>query len=77
MEKAVREILLKYLDVDFYIDNKSLSHELDVWDSLRHIQIVLEIEDKFGIEVPDEDLSLLDSFDSICLYVESKMQENP
>jgi acyl carrier protein len=32
------------------------------WDSLRHLSLMLAIEDEFKIEIPDESVSFLISF---------------
>ena len=49
MDEQIRQILLKCLEVDTKIQNEKLSIDLEEWDSLHHIQIVLEIEDKYDL----------------------------
>jgi acyl carrier protein len=72
MDEKIRQLLLKCLEVDTKIQNDKLSIDLEEWDSLHHIQIVLEIEDKYNLEIPDEDLPLLTSHRDICAYVTIK-----
>ena len=72
MDEQIRQLLLKCLEVDPKIQNEKLSIGLEEWDSLHHIQIVLEIEDKYDLEIPDEDLPLLTSPRDICAYVTIK-----
>ena len=35
------------------------------WDSLRHIEIILAVEDEFGVTIPEDDFSALSSVDAI------------
>jgi len=35
------------------------------WDSLRHIEIILAVEDEFGVTIPEDDFSSLSSVDAI------------
>jgi acyl carrier protein len=72
MDEQIRQVLLKCLEIDTKIKNDQLSIDLEEWDSLHHIQIVLEIEDKYNLEIPDEDLPLLTSHSDICAYVAIK-----
>lgn len=73
MEEEIRQILLKYLEVEETTPNDQISIELEEWDSLKSLQIALEIEDKYGVEIPDEDLPLLTSHQSICSFLASRL----
>jgi len=35
------------------------------WDSLKHIEVIFALEDELGWQFPEEDLTNLDSVDSI------------
>jgi len=72
MENEVLRILRKCLHLDFAVDEKSLNTELEQWDSLKHIQIVIEIEECFKISIPDSDFMYLTSFRDICQYLVSR-----
>ena len=39
-------------------------------DSLELINIILEIEEKFGIKIPDEDIDALNTVDNIVSYLQ-------
>jgi len=39
-------------------------------DSLELINIILEIEEKFGIKIPDEDIDALNTIDNIISYLQ-------
>lgn len=73
MEEEIRQILLKYLEIEESTPSDQLSIELEEWDSLKSLQIALEIEDKYGVEIPDEELSLLTSHQNICSFLTSRL----
>ena len=76
MEEEVRQILFKYLEIELDTPNHQITNELEDWDSLKSIQIALEIEDKYCIEISDKDLSLLTSHQSICAYLNSNLRKS-
>jgi acyl carrier protein len=39
-------------------------------DSLELINIILEVEEKFGIKIPDEDIDTLNTVDNIVSYLQ-------
>jgi len=36
------------------IDEGTSTNSVERWDSLRHMQLILALEDEFGIQFPDE-----------------------
>ena len=56
MEDKVKEIIAKQLDVDLaeVKDDASFVDDLGA-DSLDTVELVMALEDEFGIEIPDED----------------------
>ena len=40
-------------------------------DSLDVVEFIMEVEKEFGIEIPDEDASKLDTVDKAVAYIES------
>ena len=45
------------------------------WDSLDHVEAFFEVEDQFGINIPDEDTEKLNDLDSLASYVEGKLRQ--
>ena len=41
-------------------------------DSLDVVEFIMEVEKEFGIEIPDEDASKLDTVDKAVAYIEEK-----
>lgn len=49
----------------------SMMKDLDA-DSLDAVEIIMELEDEFEIEIPDEDAEAFNSIGEIVEYIESK-----
>jgi acyl carrier protein len=70
-DSIVRNILQKTLSVDLPADDANVnSQNIAKWDSLKHIQIILALEDAFRVEIDEEDMLSLDSLASIRAYIE-------
>lgn len=63
----VLEVEPETIGPDFSMDT------VEQWDSLRHMTLVLSIEDGFGITVPDEEAANITSWPLIKLVVEEQM----
>ena len=70
-EKTAK-ILAEYKDIDVSeISLDSTFEDLGL-DSLDTVEIVMSLEDEFGIEVPDEDAEKFQTVSDIVSYVEAK-----
>lgn len=68
----IKEILADQLDIDEdTITPESLLVEDLGADSLDAIDIVMSVEDEFGIEVPDEIIEKMESVKDITTFVEN------
>ncbi len=69
----VRRVLVETLDVDpgEVQRNSHLKHDLGA-DSLDVVQLLMALEEEFGLEVPDEEAEALESVGQIVDYVDSK-----
>jgi acyl carrier protein len=47
---------------------------LQLWDSLQHLNLMLAIEQEFGIQITPQDMEQLTSVDRIAAYVDRKCQ---
>jgi len=70
-EQRVKDIIVEQLGVneDQVLPGAKLLEDLGA-DSLDAVELVMAIEEEFGIEVPDEDAEKLTTFDEILAYVE-------
>jgi acyl carrier protein len=69
-ENALKQVVASVLEVDpetigpdFNMDN------VESWDSLRHMMLVLAIEDELNVAIPDEEAANITSWPLIKLVV--------
>lgn len=43
------------------VDENTMKIDVPSWDSLKHIQLIMEVEEKFGVEIPIEKVPDIDS----------------
>jgi len=60
-------------DVSGVTAKTSLMGDLEA-DSLDAVEIVMAIEDEFGVEIPDEDAEGFKNIGDICKYVEKSLE---
>ena len=62
----VKEILAKVLEIDIVtIFDNATQKDIAKWDSLQHLNLIVEIEDKYDISIDPEDISEMLSIDKI------------
>ncbi|GAA0697742.1 acyl carrier protein [Paraclostridium ghonii] len=72
MFERVREIIADQLGIDNLDDitlNTSLTKDLEA-DSLDAVEVIMALEDEFGIEIPDEDAEKFTCIGDICSFIE-------
>lgn len=61
--EKLKEILSLILEIDVRDINDSTSFdEIDSWDSMNHMSIILSIEEEFNIKISDEEALDLTSY---------------
>ena len=61
MEEKVIEIIARILEVDIEdVEMDTAIGDLPEWDSLHHLQIIVELQNEFNIKYPKEDLAELE-----------------
>ena len=71
----VKAVIIEQLDVDEDVvitPETSMMKDLDA-DSLDAVEIMMELEDEFDIEIPDEDAEKFKTIGDIVKFVESKI----
>ena len=64
--KEVKEILANVLEIDIAtIFDNATQKDIAKWDSLQHLNLIVEIEDKYDISIDPEDISEMISIDKI------------
>lgn len=74
VEKQVKQIFADQLDLNMeeIKETAILTDDLGI-DSFSSIEIVYELEDKFGIEIPEKDLADVKTVDDIVTYIISRL----
>ena len=66
MENRIKKIMSVVFEVpDKEINDKSSPETIETWDSLKHMNLVVALEEEFDIEFNDEEILMLDSFINI------------
>jgi acyl carrier protein len=62
-EAALKQVMATVLGVPLAaITAESSQDTLRSWDSLKHMNLVLALEQTFGVEIPDEDAAEITSY---------------
>ena len=62
-EVKLRQVMATVLTVPSDAIGPDASQDtLKVWDSLKHMNLVLALEQAFGVEIPDEDAAEITSY---------------
>ena len=66
MQERIRAVMAQIFNVDAgSISEESSPEDIERWDSLRHMQLILAIEDEFGVTFADDDIPNLLSLRAI------------
>ncbi len=73
--EQVRRIIAEQLmvELDEVTDDASFIEDLGA-DSLDTVEMIMEIEDEFGIEIPDEDAEKLQTVGQAIEYIKQKVE---
>ena len=73
MFEKIRSIISEQLsidDVDTITLDTSLTEALEA-DSLDAVEVIMALEDEFGIEIPDEEAEHFKTIGDICKFIEN------
>jgi acyl carrier protein len=74
-ETALKTVMAAMLGVDkTEITPNSSMDTITNWDSLRHMNLVLALEDEFKVSIPDEDAGNITSYQLIKLVLEDLLK---
>lgn len=69
-EEALKKVLATMLNVDASTINEDSSMDnVPSWDSLRHMNLVLALEEEFKVTIPDDDAGNITSYKLIKLVL--------
>jgi len=72
-EETVKDIVVKIVHCDREILKPESTFQDMKADSLDMVQVLVALEDEFGIEIPDEDAQKFKNFGDFVKYVEDKV----
>ena len=73
MTERPNEIFKRVLEIDKF-DESALKKNIDSWDSLRHINLIVELEAEFDISIEPEEIELMTDFRMVEKIVSSKIE---
>jgi acyl carrier protein len=74
-ENTLKQVMSTLLAVDVNaIDSEASMDNTPTWDSLRHMNLVLALEEEFKVSIPDEDAGNITSYKLIKLVLEELLQ---
>ncbi|EGJ11389.1 MULTISPECIES: acyl carrier protein [Rubrivivax] len=59
------------------IDDDTSMDTVATWDSIQHMNLVLAIEEEFGVGIPDEDAANITSYPLIRLVLLEQLKDRP
>ena len=71
MSPELKEVLMNVLEIDSVSEQDS-AETIRTWDSVRQINLMMAIEEKFGITFPVEEMPELTSVKAIAAAIESR-----
>ena len=75
-ENKLKQVMATLLNVDVSnIDHETSMDTILNWDSLRHMSLVLALEEEFRVSIPDEDVGNITSYKLIKLVLEDLLKE--
>ena len=75
VEDTIKDIVVKIVHCDREVLKPESTIQDMKADSLDMVQVLVALEDEFGIEIPDEDAQKFKNFGDFVGYVEAKVAE--
>jgi acyl carrier protein len=70
----LKQIILKELDLeDFAINSQTMANEIPGWDSLKHISVIIAIEEAYEIRLPGREVRNLANIGELQELVNDKL----
>jgi acyl carrier protein len=71
--EAVREIMIDVFDVDdLQITPATTADDIEEWDSLSHVRLLVTVERKFGVKFTNSEIESLKSVGDLVRIIQSK-----
>ena len=77
MENKIKKVMSDVFNVDVgSINNDSSPDNIENWDSLKHMNLIVALEEEFDIEFDDNDIENLLNFQLINLTIKEYIDNN-
>ncbi len=74
-QNKLKAVISAVLNVDLSrIDPDSSSDTIESWDSLRHMNLILALEEEFGVTLPDEDGANANSYHLLVIVLQELLE---
>lgn len=74
-EALLKQVIATILQVDpSVVGPDSSSDTIESWDSLKHMNLVLALEEEFNVTIPDDEAANITSYKLIKLVLEELLQ---
>ena len=71
VQERIKKIMSIVFEVPIdQITETSSKDTIEHWDSLRHLNLIMALEEEFGREIPDEEAEKLQSVGDVIKYIE-------
>jgi len=75
VEETTKDIIVKIVHCDREVLTPTATFKDMKADSLDMVQVLVALEDEFGIEIPDEDAQKFQNFSDFVAYMEAHVAE--
>jgi acyl carrier protein len=75
VEETTKDIIVKIVHCDREVLTPTATFKDMKADSLDMVQVLVALEDEFGIEIPDEDAQKFQNFSDFVAYIEARVAE--
>jgi acyl carrier protein len=73
-DERLKKLLGAVLEIDpASIGPETSADSVESWTSLRHMRLVIALEESFGITIPDEDVATMTSWPLLRIVVEEQL----
>jgi acyl carrier protein len=70
IKNRIKLVMSTVFEIPFEtINERSSTDNIEEWDSLRHMNLILALEEEFGISIPDKDVGDMVNYQLIELIV--------
>ncbi|MBK7001216.1 MAG: acyl carrier protein [Rhodoferax sp.] len=77
MEQSLKNVMATVLGISTDAINENTSMDnVETWDSIKHMNLVLAIEEEFGVSIPDEDAGNITSYPLIRIVLAELLGRN-